>query len=511
MKDTEAPGPDFSIGIAVKGVPDGVPVLGHVGGEPVIVVRRGDKLRAVGATCTHWHAPLAEGLVVGDTIRCPWHHARFSLDTGRVRAAPALDGLVAYDVECDDDTLRVCAARPAPGPREATQVGQAAVVIVGTGAAGAACAEALRREGHQGPVTLVGEEVPVDRPNLSKAYLAGKAEAAWMPLRSAEDYTRLGIAREPGRVRAIDLAGRTLELDDGRRLTYGELVLATGSEAVALPVPGADRDHVFRLRTLADADAILGRIRGTRQVVVVGASFVGLEVAASLRSRGMAVTVVAPEDSLLERVYGRELGAYLLGLYESHGVEFCLGARPSEITATSVRLEDGRSIDADLVVTGVGVRPTTSLAEAAGLAVDRGILVDEFLRASAPHVYAAGDVARYPVEGGTARIEHWTVAMRQGEAIARTLVGRPEPFTDVPFFWSEHFDVSIAFVGHAPRWDSAEVLGDLEARDATVAYRVDGRICAVATIGRDRVSLAAEAAMARRDQAALELIVKQGE
>jgi NADPH-dependent 2,4-dienoyl-CoA reductase/sulfur reductase-like enzyme len=242
---------------------------------------------------------------------------------------------------------------------------------------------------------------------------------------------------------------------------------------------------------------------------VIGASFIGLETAAALRTRNLEVTVVAPDERPLERVMGREIGDFIRGLHEEHGVTFKLGTKPKSITETEVELESGERLAADLVVLGVGVRPRVSLAQAAGLDVDNGVLVGERLETSAPGVYAVGDIARWPDpwSGERIRVEHWVVAERQGQAAARNILGQTAPFTDAPFFWSQHYDVSINYVGHAVKWDAIEVHGSLQDRSAVVAFRSGDRIAAVATVWRDQESLKAELAMEQGDAAALEAAV----
>lgn len=500
-------GPDLAAGVPFTDLVPDTPLLGHVHGTPVILVRSGDDVSAVSATCTHWHGPLAEGSVVGGSIRCPWHHACFDLQSGAVLGPPALDALTTYAVVHEGGTVRVGAERAAVTPSRPAEA-PSAVVIVGAGAAGAACAEALRSEGYAGSITLASDEGPVDRPNLSKDYLAGKAEAAWIPLRPSAFYAEHDITvltDDP--VVTLEPAAHRVVLRSGRTLGYGALVLATGAEPVRLPIDGADRPHVLRLRTLADADAIIARAATARRAVVIGASFIGLEVAASLRTRGLEVAVVGPEAVPLATVLGPELGAYVRGLHAARGVRFHLGRKPTRIDDSGVTLDDGTVVAAELVVMGVGVKPRVALAEAAGLRVDRGIVVDASLRTSAADIYAAGDVARHPGATGLVRIEHWVVAMQHGRAIARTLVGRGAPFADVPFFWSQHYAVTIGYVGHAERWDDLRIDGSLEAGDATVTLREAGHIRAVITVGRDEVSLRAEAAMQRGDTAGLEAIV----
>jgi NADPH-dependent 2,4-dienoyl-CoA reductase/sulfur reductase-like enzyme/nitrite reductase/ring-hydroxylating ferredoxin subunit len=509
----ELPGPDLKAGVDFDSLAENSPLLGHVDGEAVVLVRRGRQVFAIGATCTHYGGPLAEGMVVDETIHCPWHHARFNLRTGEAVGAPALSPVSCFTVQNQGGKIKAgkkCEANaPAPLGRA-----PASVVIVGAGAAGAACADMLRVKGYEGPITLVGDEEPgpVDRPNLSKDYLAGSAPEEWIPLRTREYYESIHVellTSDPAD--RIDTTQRTITLRSGRVLNYGALLLATGAEPRSLAVEGADLSHVFRLRTLADSKAIIARAGHVKQAVVIGASFIGLEVAASLRHRGLEVSVVGQEQVPLERVLGKTLGDFVRRLHEQNGVHFYLGDSPRLIRKDRVELSSGRSIETGLVVLGVGVTPRTALAEGAGLTVDKGVVVDENLRASAPDVYAAGDVARYadPISGERVRIEHWVVAERQGQAVARAMLGLGRPFHDVPFFWSQHYDVAINYVGHALAWDAVEVRGDLEARNAAAIFRHQGRILAVATIGRDRASLAVEAAMEQDDAQTLESALNQ--
>jgi NADPH-dependent 2,4-dienoyl-CoA reductase/sulfur reductase-like enzyme len=336
-----------------------------------------------------------------------------------------------------------------------------------------------------------------------------------MPLRPEEWYRDHAIELLLGKsVREIVPAERRLTLEDGAALRYGALLLATGASPVRLDVPGAELPHVRPLRTLADSRAIIARAGESKTAVVVGASFIGLEVAASLVKRGLRVHVVAPGAVPMERVLGRDVGLFVRGLHESQGVVFHLGQTVAEIRESSVTLSGGGRIDAGLVVFGIGVRPEVSLAEKAGLRTDKGVLVDERLRTSAEGIWAAGDIARWPDShtGQAIRVEHWVVAERQGQAAARNMLGRGEPYSDVPFFWSQHYDLAINYVGHAEEWDTAEVAGSLQERDAAVTYRKASRALAVVTLNRDAVSLRAEVAMERGDEKTLEsLLGKQKE
>ncbi|HZF12787.1 MAG TPA: FAD-dependent oxidoreductase [Thermoanaerobaculia bacterium] len=511
----ETKGPDLKQGIAAGDLPDGGQLLGQVDGEAVLLVRRGAETFALGATCSHYGGPLAEGLVVDDTVRCPWHHACFSLKTGEALRAPALNPLACYKVEREGGRLFVREKLPAPVPPRAE--GPASIVIVGAGAAGNAAAERLRHLGYGGPITLIGRDrsVPYDRPNLSKDYLAGNAPEEWIPLHPQEHYDEQRIALRLGtKVTAIDTKGRQVTLEDGTRLPYGALLLATGASPIHLEIPGANRPHVHYLRTLDDSRSIIeAATRGTpaKKAVVLGASFIGLEVAAALRARQIEVTVAAPEDRPLGRILGPELGDFVRSLHEEHGVRFRLPSKAASIGEHEVELEGGERLPADLVVVGIGVRPELDLAQAAGLRVDQGVVVDAHLETSVPGIYAAGDIARWPDAwtGQPARVEHWVLAERQGQTAAANLLGRREPFTAAPFFWSQHYDVQISYVGQGKGWDEARLSGSLANRDATVTYRAKGKIVAVATIFRDRQSLEAELAMERGEEGRLEEVVRE--
>jgi len=501
-----AAAPDFRRGVPFQSVPDGAAVAGRVGEDDAILVRQGGELFAVGAHCTHYHGPLADGLVVDDTVRCPWHHACFSLRSGEALRAPALDPIACWRVERVGDTVYVreklaeSTARTAR-PADARSSLPRSVVIVGGGAAGLAAADVLRREGYDGSLTMLSADdaPPTDRPNLSKDFLAGNAQDDWIPLRSSEYYAerRIELVLE-SRVSAIDVQQKRVQLESGKSYGFDALLIATGAEPVRLDVPGASASQLHYLRSFADSKAIVARAASAKTVGVVGASFIGLEVAASLRARGVDVHVVAPEGEPLERVMGAEVGRFIHALHEKHGVMFHLGRTVQRVDGSRVTLSDDTAVDVDFLVLGVGVRPAIALAERAGLAIDRGIAVNEYLEASVPGIFAAGDVARWPDPhtGDRIRVEHWVVAERQGQTAARNMLGRRERFDAVPFFWSQHYDVAINYVGHAERWDRVEIDGALDG-DCAIRYMRGERALAVATIGRDRVSLEAEMAMER--------------
>ena len=491
----------MTAGIPADSIPDASSLAGKVGKSDVLLVRTNGRFFAVGAHCTHYRGALADGLVVGDTIRCPLHHACFSLTTGEALRAPALDPIKCWQVEQRDGKVFVGdRAKPSATPAATGQL-PASVVIIGGGAAGLAAAEILRREGYQHPITLLSADAdaPVDRPNLSKDYLAGKAQDDWMPLWPPDLYEKQHIdLRLEARAVALDAAARTVTLENGTRLDFGALLLAMGAEPVRLKLAG-DRGQVMYLRTFADGRAILERAQGATRVTVIGASFIGLEVAASLRTRGIQVDVVAPDHVPLERVMGPDIGRFVQKMHEAHGVVFHLGETVTSIDGQTVHLSGGSALHADFVVAGIGVRPLTALAEAAHLTVDNGIIVDQFLQTSAAGIFAAGDLARWPDPhtGDRIRVEHWVVAERQGQVAARNILGRHEPFDAVPFFWSQHYDITIRYVGHAERWDDVRVDGSLDAHDASVTFLRTGRRLAVATISRDRENLQAELELER--------------
>jgi len=493
---------DLKAGFPLDNLKDGGMILGDADGEDVLVVRRGDELFAVGAFCTHYHGPLSGGLVVGETVRCPWHHACFSLRTGEALRAPALDSVSSWRVETVGDKayVREKSAEERSKRKPISPKTPASVVIVGGGAAGLAAADMLRREGYDGTLTMISadESAPYDRPNLSKDFLAGTASDDWIPLRPPEFYRDRQIELVlNSRVSALDLREKHVRLEGGKTYEFGALLIATGVEPVRLDITGATDSQLNYLRTFADSRAIISKAASAKRVAVVGASFIGLEVAASLRTRGIDVDVIAPESQPLQRVLGPGVGLLVRSLHEDHGVTFHLGETVKHIDGRKLTLASGVTLEADFVVLGVGVHPVLGLAEQAGLVIDRGIAVNEYLETSAAGVFAAGDVSRWPDPHSGERIcvEHWVVAERQGQVAARNILGYREPFNAVPFFWSQHYDVAINYVGHAESWDAIEIDGELEARNCSVSYKKGGRTLAVATISRDLQSLQIEAAM----------------
>jgi len=504
LEETELSGRDFAKGVLDADVTDGASLLGHAGGEAVLLVREGENFFAVAASCTHYGGPLAEGLVVGHTVRCPWHHACFDLRTGAAIRAPALNDLSCWKVEKRDGKIFVGekreSRRPAPAHGSKPERHPESVAIVGAGAAGNAAAEMLRREGYEGPLTIFDSDsdAPYDRPNLSKDYLAGNAPEEWIPLHPKSFYDDLNIEIVANaHVTSLDAAAKRITLSDGSRRQFDAILLATGATPIQLDIPLTDGASIHYLRTLGDSRAIIAVAEKSKSVVILGASFIGLEAAASLRTRGLDVHVVEPGTRPLHKVLGPELGDFIRDLHQKKGVKFHFGQTAVSIEKDVVVLSNGERLNADLVVAGIGVRPNLSLAEQAGLATDKGVVVDEFLETSAKGIFAAGDIARwpYPQTSEQVRVEHWVVAERQGQAAARNILGNRERFDGVPFFWSAHYDVSIRYTGHAEKWDEIQIDGSIADQDCAVRYMRGGKTIAIATMGRDKENLEAEGAM----------------
>jgi len=502
-QDQQLSGPDLKEGIAATELSDGGMLLGHADGEAILLVKRGAELFAIGATCTHYNGPLAEGLIVDDTVRCPWHHACFSLRTGEALRAPALNPVPCFRIEESDGRIFVRGKIDvAPKQQVKPDSHIRSVVIVGGGGAGNAAAEMMRRQGFEGTITIMSADdaLPYDRPNLSKDYLAGNASEDWIPLRSPDFYKEQKIDVRIGtRVASIDPVERAVVIADGSHVTFDALLLATGASPVHLDIPGSDLPHVHYLRTLDDSRAVIAKAKDSKRVVIIGASFIGLETAASLRARGLDVHVIGPQSRPLERVLGPELGDMVKEIHEKKGVVFHFGTTAAAIDKDAVTLKSGERILADLVVAGIGVRPDVGLAQRAGLNVDNGIIVDQYLQTNIPGIYAAGDIARWPDphSGRPIRVEHWVVAERQGQTAAINILGGRQPFDAAPFFWSQHFDVTISYVGHSEKWDKVDIEGDPAAHDCKVTYYEDGKKRAVATVSRDLESLRAEADLER--------------
>jgi NADPH-dependent 2,4-dienoyl-CoA reductase/sulfur reductase-like enzyme/nitrite reductase/ring-hydroxylating ferredoxin subunit len=465
----------------------------------VLLARVDGRFHAVSAVCTHYGGPLAEGVLCGTRVMCPWHHAVFNVVNGDMVEPPALDALTCYDVRVegewvlvsvpeDDETRRT----PEMVQRDTTTDSRQ-FVIIGAGAAGYAAAQTLREEGFRGNVVMITREdrAPYDRPNLSKDYLHGHAEPEWMPLRPDEFFKDHDIQLVLGKeVTRVDARSKTITFDTDETMEYDALLVATGGAPVRLNIPGSDLKNVCVLRSFTDADSIIETASRSRRAVVVGASFIGMEAAYSLRERGLEVTVVAPSQEPFEATLGAEIGALFRRVHESHGVRFKLGSIVYRFEGThnieAVRLANGERIEADMVLVGVGVHPVTHFLEGVELDDRGGVVVDSRLCATEA-IYAAGDIASFidSRTGERMRIEHWRTAQQQGRTAARNMLGRDVEFDAVPFFWTQQFDAGLLYVGHAKSWDQIIYRGDVSARDFLAFYVKNDRVLAVAGMNRD--------------------------
>jgi apoptosis-inducing factor 3 len=503
MSEEDEFGPDLSAGLKTTGLPDGTLLGGSIDGRPVVLVNDGGRICAFAGKCTHLGAPLKDGILVDGQLRCPWHHARFSLETGQAVAAPAFRPIDAFQVARRGDRLFVTKAIDQNDGSSQTSGKLPAIVIVGGGAAGFACGELLSRSGFGASVTIVSDDPdpPYDRTFCSKQYLVGQSSRDDCFLEGANFPSANGAVLEiPRRVTALHLDAKQIELDDGERIAFDSLVLATGAEPKRPDTPGFDRPNVHVLRTLRDADAIIAEASKGRRAAVIGASFIGLEVAASLRQRDVEVDVIASDKVPLEKILGTAVGTMIRAVDESKGIRFHLNRRPASFDGQTLELDDGSTLDVDFIVAGLGVTPRTELAEHAGLTIASkdeggGIVVNERLETSVPNVYAVGDIANYPDRyvNRSIRVEHWVHAQRQGQHVARVLMGQASSYADLPFFWSAHFDTGLLYLGHADKPAKPSVEGSIEKQDFVARYAGKGEDKAVVTCNQDKATLEIEA------------------
>ena len=471
-----------------------------VGETPVLLCKVDGDYYAIGAKCTHYGAPLVDGVLRGKQIFCPWHQAGFDVTNGNNNEPPAFDGLPTFPVHEEDGKVIVKAPDDAPGRRTMkmshfnVQSDTRDFVIVGAGAAGEAAAETLRQLGFEGRIFLITKEdkTPYDRPNLSKEYLSGDAPEEWMPLRGEEFYKKYDIELTRNRhVKKIDVGKQEITFADSATQHYDELLLATGGIPRTLNVPGGDLDNVFTLRNFDDADHIISQVEKGKKAVIIGGSFIGLETAASLRKQGMDVHVVAPETVLYEKVFGEEIGNWIKKKHEDNDVQFSLGSSVTELKGNDgkvkgVSLSNGKTLDADLVLVGIGVKPNTEYINGLSLEKDGGVKVDRFLMAT-DHVYAAGDIAWFPywrIEQPV-RIEHWRLAQQHGRIAAHNMLGKQIPYKSIPFFWTSQGNVTLNYLGYAKEWDDLMIDGNIKENDFMAYYIKNNEITAVVTPNRE--------------------------
>jgi NADPH-dependent 2,4-dienoyl-CoA reductase/sulfur reductase-like enzyme/nitrite reductase/ring-hydroxylating ferredoxin subunit len=468
-------------------------------GAPVLLARVGGEFHALAAHCTHYGAPLAEGFLSGDRIVCPWHHACFNAGNGDLEEPPALDSLPCFGVTVENEKIFVELPQDLPDRRtpEMTRrdpADQRTFVILGGGAAGCMAAQTLREDGFTGRIVMITREdkPPYDRPNLSKDYLAGNAEPEWMPLRPDEffDESEIEILKN-AEVSSVLADAKEIAFRDGTTMNYDSLLIASGGEPRKLPFENEPYENVFLLRSFTDADRIIESAESGKHVVVIGASFIGMEAASSLRQRGCDVTVVAPDEVPFQKILGDEIGKMLQAVHEQNGVQFRLGAEVSGLEgsgkAVAVLLKNGERLSADFMLVGIGVKPATGFLDGVTLHKDGGVITDEHLLAH-EGVYAAGDIAHFPDPrtGEMTRIEHWRTSLQLGRTAAHNMAGKRVKFAAVPFFWTTQFDVTLNYVGHARTWDEIIVHGEIAKHDFLAFYVKDFRILAVAGMNRDR-------------------------
>jgi NADPH-dependent 2,4-dienoyl-CoA reductase/sulfur reductase-like enzyme/nitrite reductase/ring-hydroxylating ferredoxin subunit len=544
----------------------------QVGGKNVLLARVDGQFYAHGDRCPHYGAPLHEGTLHAHRLTCPWHQGTFDITAGNLLEPPSLDGLPSFTVRVQGDDVFVdrpdnaaSATTPAHVRRDADD--RRLFVIVGGGAAGAAAAEALREDGYTGRILMLSQEDrwPYDRPNLTKDYLAGTMEASWLALRPASFWADHDVERRFARVTALDVRTRQITFTDLQKQTHstddalGEtliadaILIATGGRPRRLDLPGAGLANIFTLRSREDCDAIIAALPDAQRVVIVGSSFIGLEAAASLRTRGLDVTVTGPEEVPFVQTLGRQVGERIQRLHEQKGTKFRLGvgvsgfraagrvhgsaaadaegpaaiddepavassslAADSEPAAAGgpastlpavagVELADGSFLPADLVVVGVGVTPAVDFVAGVTRNPDGSLDANENLQIAAG-VWAAGDIVRYPaahLNGRRVRGEHWRLAEQQGRAAAHAMAAASDSlapgsttaaFRGVPFFWTQQFTSSFDFVGYGGAWDELIITGDVDG-DFTVLYAQAGQF--IAACGTQSQELAAFAELMR--------------
>jgi NADPH-dependent 2,4-dienoyl-CoA reductase/sulfur reductase-like enzyme/nitrite reductase/ring-hydroxylating ferredoxin subunit len=465
----------------------------EIGGKTIMLVRDGDAVRAYSALCPHAGGPLDEGAVCDRRIVCPWHKGTFRLSDGSLLEPPALEGLARYPVEIDGDDVLVSPEKIV-APRSSPPADARVMLIAGAGAAGAAAASALRDFGFGGRIVMVGREPgpPFDRTSLSKFVVAGKMPPEETPpLRPAAFYSDEHIERIEAELQRLDVVQRQATLADGRTIQFDAGLIATGAVPRALDLPGAELAAVHVLRTRQDAAAILSDVRRGTPAVILGSSFIGLEVASCLRDQAMAVSVVSPEEVPFARQFGERIGRSFQALHEAHDVRFHLGTQAVRLEGPGrverVVLRDGSVLPAHLVVIGVGVRPATEFVEGIAREKDGGLPVDATMRL-ADQIYAAGDIAAFPLPGGgpRVRVEHWRVAQQQARIAARNMLGGDAAYDGVPFFWTYHFGKRFEYLGHAEKWDEVVIEGDLDRQDFVALLVRGGMIGAIVACGRER-------------------------
>ena len=477
-------------------------------GNEILLCKIENEYYALDAHCTHYGAPLAEGILNGDRIVCPWHHACFNARTGERVEPPAQDSLTKYETKIEGDSVLIKIPEKFSKNGHNKMVkrdkkNQKQFVIIGGGAAGYSAAQTLREDGFTGRIILITQDKyePYDRPNLSKDYLAGDAEEFWLPIRSSnfyEDYdieVMLNII-----VTKVNFQSKTILLSNTENIKYDKLLIAVGSEARTLKIPGENLKNVFTLRSFDESKNIIAASKTASKIIIIGASFIGMETAYSLRKRGLDITVISQEEIPFERVFGKEIGKLFNKLHKENGVKFRLSLSLKEFVGTNkveaVQLNNGSKIETDLVIIGVGVKPATNFLKNLNLLSDGSIKVDEFFKVH-DDVYAAGDIATFTDwrTGEAMRIEHWRTAEQQGRIAAHNMMDKKFPNKIVPFFWTSQVGLSLNYVGHAVDWQEIIFKGDISAKEFIAFYVKNNLVYAAAGNFKDKEMAAIEELM----------------
>ena len=437
----------------------------EVAGTKIVLLRVGDQLRAYQGECPHAGAPLAEGALCNGRLICPWHKAAYRMEDGALCEPPALDSLKRYPLQMRDDQVWVD-DQPLPAANTPPADDERTFVIVGAGAAGTAAAAALREKGFGGRIQLVDreEEAGYDRTVLSKFVLSAEMSPQEVPpLRDEHFYQEQRIERLTGEVARLDADNQTLELTNGQTLAYDAALLATGGTPNPLKLPGADLPQVFVLRSRNQAQEIMQSAKPGQKAVIIGDSFIALECAGALREYGLDVTILARHTVPFARQFGETVGKAIRARHEAHGVRFHTDGEAAGIEGSekveAVRLDNGQRLPADLVLAGIGVTPATEAFSDLPRAEDQSLLVDGGMRLT-EGLWAAGDIATFPLNGQPHRIEHWRLAQQQARIAAANMLGGAEHYLDVPYFWTWHFGKNYDYLGHAETWDEVEFKGD---------------------------------------------------
>jgi len=472
-------------------------------GKEVLLTRINGNYNALGANCTHYGAPLADGVICKGVIMCPWHHACFDAVTGNLLEPPARDSLPVFETKVIDDDVIVMVPGQIPQstlPRmvKGNLADKRNYVVIGGGAAGNAAAQALREAGYTGKIIMITKEdrYPYDRPNLSKAYLAGEAPPEWMPLRGEDFYREYDIdILFNNQVKKVNISNREILLHDNSKLKYDKILLAPGSVPRTLNIPGSHLKNIFYLRSFSDCDMIINAVKVASKAVIIGASFIGMETAHSLHERKADVTVIAPEEVPFKNIFGNDIGSLIKRLHEEHGIKFKLNSRvegfEGDDSVNSVVQANGEKTECDFVVIGIGVIPATDFIDGINVEKDGSIKVNEYMKVS-DDVFAAGDIAAFPYNGDFIRIEHWRVAEQQGRTAAFNMAGMKIKFEKYPFFWTEQAGLNIKYAGYTKQWDETVTWGNVGSKEFITFLIGGGKVLASIGNGRDTEIAAAE-------------------